>query len=43
LKQVFSFSACAAWANGMEPKNGGYTDWQLDREIERLQAKESQL
>jgi len=25
----------------MEPKNGGYTDWQLDREIEKIKAEES--
>jgi len=36
---VFSFSACAAYANGMEAKNGGYADWMVDREYKRLKEE----
>lgn len=37
--QAFAFSACSAWTSGMIPKNGGYTDWELEREIERVSNK----
>lgn len=40
LSQAFAFSACSGWASGMEPKNGGYVEWELDREIERIVAEE---
>jgi hypothetical protein len=37
MSQAFAFSSCSAWAGGMIPKNGGYTDWELEREITRLE------
>ncbi len=39
MSQAFALSACAAWASGMTPKNGGYTDWELEREIARLEKQ----
>ena len=36
LAQAFAFSACSAWSNGMEPVNGGYTDWELERQLQIL-------
>lgn len=37
MSQAFALSACSGWAGGMVPKNGAYSDWELEREIERLE------
>jgi hypothetical protein len=39
MSQAFALSACSAWASGMEPRNGGYTDRELEREIERIEGQ----
>ena len=33
LSQALAFSSCSAWASGMDPANGGYIDWELEREL----------
>jgi len=37
MSQAFALSACSGWAGGMVPKNGAYSDWELEREVERLE------
>jgi len=34
--QAFALSSCSAWGSGLEPKNGGYIDWAIDREFQKL-------
>ncbi len=38
--QLLALTACSAWANGMEPENGGYEDRELDREIADIKARD---
>jgi len=39
MSQAFALSACSGWAGGMIPKNGGPADWELEREITRLEKQ----
>lgn len=39
MSQAFALSACSGWAGGMIPKNGGPADWELEREIARLEKQ----
>lgn len=39
MSQAFALSACSGWASGMIPTNGGYVDWELEREVGRLEQK----
>lgn len=40
MSQAFALSACAAWASGMEPKNGGYIDRAKDRLVSQMNDDE---
>jgi len=37
--QAFALSACSAWASGYTPTNGAYVDWEVERELERINSK----
>lgn len=37
--QAFALSACSAWTGGMIPKEGAYSDWEIERELERIKNK----
>lgn len=40
VSQALAFSACSAWASGMEAKNGGYTDREIDRAVAQIKEEE---
>lgn len=41
MSQSLALSACSAWASGMEAKADGYMGRELDRELERIEKKDS--
>jgi hypothetical protein len=42
LSQLLALVATAAWANGMEPENGAYEEWEFDRELARIKERDRQ-
>jgi len=39
IAQLLALSCCAAWAHGMEPSQGTYEDFEMDRAIGRVKAR----
>lgn len=43
MSQALALSSCAAWAAGLEPKNGGYLDREIDRVVSELNEEDDEL